>query len=556
MPLSFSDFVLHLDYQDLPETTRHTLRRSLLDTLGVAMVGSTTGMSRRVREFAHRFWAAGPDTPAARMLLDGRETSLPGAAMAGAFTIDAVDAHDGHRGAKGHAGAAVVPVLLAAAETLGARGLSLDGRDLLAAMAVGYEVSYRTALAQHATTPDYHTSGAWSAVGVAAMLARLLGLSAAQLREAVGIAEYHGPRSQMMRCIEFPTNLRDGLGWGAPGGVSAALLAELGFTGAPALTVESEDAAPFWETLGDNWEIEQTYYKPYPVCRWAHPALDGVAAMLARLLGLDATRLREAVGIAEYHGPRSQMMRCIEFPTNLRDGLGWGAPGGVSAALLAELGFTGAPALTVESADAIPFWETLGEHWEIEQTYYKPYPVCRWAHPALDGVAALLRTHDIQAGDIESIRVRTFRYATQLAGHAPQTLDEFCYGIAYPLATLAVRGQLGAAELAPDVLSDPEIQGLSQAVVLEEHTPYTELSPAERWADVTLYLRDGRVLEDRPRTARGDPGDTLTDGELVEKYHGFADPVVGAARAAEIRELSLHLDEHRDLDRWLALLHR
>lgn len=446
MPRSFNDFVLHLDYHDLPEATRRTLRRSLLDTLGVAMVGSSTEMSRRAREFAHRFWAAGPDTPAARMLLDGRETSLPGAAMAGAFTIDAVDAHDGHRGAKGHAGAAVVPALLAAAETLGARGPSLDGRDLLAAMAVGYEVSYRTALAQHATTPDYHTSGAWTAVGV--------------------------------------------------------------------------------------------------------------AAMLARLLGLDATRLREAVGIAEYHGPRSQMMRCIEFPTNLRDGLGWGAPSGVSAALLAELGFTGAPALTVESVDAVPFWETLGEHWEIEQTYYKPYPVCRWAHPALDGVAALRRAHDIQAGDIQGIRVRTFRYATQLAGHAPQTLDEFCYGIAYPLATLAVRGQLGPAELAPEVLSDPEIQGLSQAVVLEEHTPYTELSPAERWADVTLYLRDGRVLEDRPRTARGDPGDTLTDGELTEKYHGFADPVVGAARAAEIRELSLHLDEQRDLDRWLALLHR
>jgi len=446
MPRTFSDLVLHLDYHDLPDPTRHVLRRSLLDTLGVAMVGSTTDMSRRIREFAHRFWAAGPDTPSVRMLLDGREASLPGVSMAGAFTIDAVDAHDGHRGAKGHAGAAVVPALLATAQYLGARGRMLDGRALLTAMAVGYEVSYRVALAQHATTADYHTSGAWTAVGVAAMVSRLLGLDAARLREALGIAEYHGPRSQMMRCIAFPTNVRDGVGWGTPSGVSAALLAELGFTGAPAVTVEGEDAAPFWADLGERWEIQQTYYKPYPVCRWAHPALDGVAALLAG--------------------------------------------------------------------------------------------------------------HDVQAREIREIRIRTFYYATTLSRRPPATLDEFCYGIAFPVAALAVRGHLGVEELNPALLADPEIQRLGRAVVLEEHVPYTELSPAERWADVTLYLHDGRVLVDEPRTARGDPDDTLTDGELVAKYHQFADPVVGLDRAAEIRELSIGIDEQRDPRRWLELLHQ
>ena len=47
---------------------------------------------------------------------------------------------------------------------------------------------------------------------------------------------------------------------------------------------------------------------------------------------------------------RGQMMRCIDHPTMLKDGSGWGAMCGVSAAYLAADGFTGAPAVTVEDA--------------------------------------------------------------------------------------------------------------------------------------------------------------------------------------------------------------
>ena len=55
------------------------------------------------------------------------------------------------------------------------------------------------------------------------------------------------------------------------------------------------------------------------------------------------------MGIAEYHGPRSQMMRCMDHPTMVKDGSGWGAMCGVSAARMAKAGFTGAPALTLQT---------------------------------------------------------------------------------------------------------------------------------------------------------------------------------------------------------------
>ncbi len=76
----------------------------------------------------------------------------------------------------------------------------------------------------------------------------------------------------MMREIDNPTMLHDGSGWGALVGLSAAVLAEQGFIGAPAITLEAEEAAPHWANIGDFWQIENQHIKPYPICRWAHAA--------------------------------------------------------------------------------------------------------------------------------------------------------------------------------------------------------------------------------------------------------------------------------------------
>jgi 2-methylcitrate dehydratase PrpD len=110
---------------------------------------------------------------------------------------------------KGHAGAAVLPAALA----------FLDGpaaattHDLVAALAVGYEISLRAGLVLHGTASDYHSSGAWNALGAAAVGARLLGLDATATWHALGIAEYSAPRAPMMRAIAHPTMVKDSSAW-------------------------------------------------------------------------------------------------------------------------------------------------------------------------------------------------------------------------------------------------------------------------------------------------------------------------------------------------------
>jgi 2-methylcitrate dehydratase PrpD len=259
------------------------------------------------------------------------------------------------------------------------------------------------------------------------------------------------------------------------------------------------------------------------------------------MLGCESDLIREAAGIGEYHGPRSQMMRCIDFPTNVRDGVGWGAPSGIVAAYLAREGFTGAPALTCEQASE--FWADLGTAWRtVEDTSYKAYPCCRWAHPSIDAVAHLMAQHGLTHHDVAGVDITTFHNATRLAGHRPATPDEFAYGIAFPVATMIVRGQIGVPELVAATLSDPDIQRVSDCIRLIDDPHFTEISQGKRWAQVTLHTKDGRSFEDAPRTPKGDNDQPLSDTEILEKFHLFADPVLGSVRADEIADLSTRFD--------------
>jgi 2-methylcitrate dehydratase PrpD len=157
---------------DIPEDALDAAATLLIDTLGVAAGAAPMECGRIVRDHAVRFLSASAASDAAPLLFDGRMASLPGAAFALASQIDNLDAHDGLNETKGHIGCAVVPALCALAH----HRPDLTGREALAAMVIAYDVAARAAVALHTSVSDYHTSGAWNGLGVAALGCRLRGL--------------------------------------------------------------------------------------------------------------------------------------------------------------------------------------------------------------------------------------------------------------------------------------------------------------------------------------------------------------------------------------------
>ena len=88
-------------------------------------------------------------------------------------------------------------------------------------MTLGYELACRTAIAQHANTLDYHTSGSWVAVAVAGVAARMMGLTRGVNRQCDGHCRIpwpaqpndalHGPSDHGQRWLRLGRYVR-GLG--------------------------------------------------------------------------------------------------------------------------------------------------------------------------------------------------------------------------------------------------------------------------------------------------------------------------------------------------------
>lgn len=414
------DFIQHVAFADLPSDVVAQAKRCLLDLIGVAAAGSRTNAAHIACHYAATQMLSSDGH--ARILLDGRRAGAAGAAFAGATAIDAMDAHDGHALTKGHAGVAALPALLAFVDS----GHACDDREFVTCLVLGYEIGTRAGIALHSTVADYHCSGAWNALACAAIGARLLGLSSDQLRHALGMAEYWGPRGQILRACDSPSMVKDGSAWGAHAGVTAALMARAGFTGAPAITVERDDAAACWSDLGTRWLIREQYFKAYPVCRWAQPAIE--------------------------------------------------------AAL------------------------------------------------------SLQRMHRFAAGDIAKIVLESFREAVALgAGCAvPATTEDAQYSLPYPVAAALAFGRVGADEVEMPRLADPGVRHLMTLMSVVEDAEFSRRFPQERWARVRITLRDGSALVSEPAIARGNPENPLTDAEVRDKFRALAAPVLGSGPAERI----------------------
>jgi len=100
---------------------------------------------------------------------------------------------------------------------------------------------------------------------------------------------------------------------------------------------------------------------------------------------------------------------------------------------------------------------------------------------------------------------------------------------------MIVRGHIGPEELTPEVLRDPDILRISQAVRLIDDPELTARSVEKRWAEVALVLRDGRRVIDEPRTPRGDADLSLSDAEIHQKFDLLTDQILDRDRGRALK---------------------
>ena len=269
----------------------------------------------------------------------------------------------------------------------------------------------------------------------------------------------------------------------------------------------------------------------------------GGAAVAGRVLGLNKSSLRHALGIAEYHAPISPMMKGIEKPSMVKDSIGWGAMVAMASALMAQEGFTGVEPLFSESPD-IDWIKGLGNEYLILNVYFKPYAVCRWSQPAVDGLLRVVKQNDLRPQSISRIRVRTFEAAAALSCDHPKNTEEAQYNLAFPLAAALVDGQLGPRQVLPPRIFDDSLLKLADRVEVEVASEFEEVFPQKTHAEVVVHTDDGRQLSSGRVGPMWEPPDDLpTDADLEKKFIALVEPVLDTHKTQDIARMIWNLEK-------------
>ncbi len=430
----------------LPPDVAREARHRILDTLA-AMV---SGAHLKPGEMAIRYARAQGGVAEATVLTTDIRTSAVNAALANAMFAHADETDDFEPVTKAHPGSAVVPAALAMAEREGR-----SGAELVTAVTLGYDLCCRFLMA---LGPDHvrgshrsaeGTSSTMGAVGAAASLARL---DEKGMRHAVSYAaqQVSGIWS-WVRDAEHVEKAFDFSGMGARNGVTAAIMAQMGFSGV--------------------WDV-----------------LDGEHNALIAL----STESK---------------------PEEMVSG--------------------------------------LGSRFFVTETAIKPFSVGYPIQAPLDAFLKLRREHGLSEANVESIVVRLPEDGARVVNDRKMP-DVNCQHI---IALALVEGTVSFEDShSYERMADPKVKAVKARVQLVADSKLMDPA-APRSGHVEVKLRDGRSVSHFTRHAPGTKENPLDTAAVSEKARGLMAPVLGAERTEEvIRRVNAleKLKDVRELQSFLA----
>jgi 2-methylcitrate dehydratase PrpD len=436
--VTLATYAAGLRYEDLPPAVVAAAKDASIDTIAACICGSSLPWSRIVIDHAERTGPGGTSLILGRgNAVQAPAAALANGALAHAFELDSLT----RPGAGAHPGATVLPPALAIAQQQG----GISGRSLIAAFVAGNEIMIRIGRATGHTNEarGFHAPGTTGPFGAAVACAHLLGLDAAKMTNAIGIAG-----SLAGGLLEFAKG--DGgmvkrlhLGRASEAGVLAASLAASGFTG-------------------------------------PRTVLEGQFGFLR--------------------------VFCTEFnESELTKG--------------------------------------LGRDFVTTSTVLKRYPVHATAHAAVRAVRDLQTEHGFTGGDVEAITVTgNKRMVERHAIAEPADLMLAQYSIPFCVALALYREARDPESYDESALTDPQIRALTRLVRI---VPEVESGHGAMGSTVRLALSDGRHFERHVESGLLEPG------ELPDKFTRLTRGALGESGAARLFARLQKLEDETSLD-WLG----
>jgi 2-methylcitrate dehydratase PrpD len=292
-----------LTFEQLPVEAVEKLKLCILDTLGCAIFGTSLASVQKLAAMvggegcgdAVVFGSPMRTAPSVAALINGTS--------AHAFQLDEI-----HLESTLHPGSLALPAALALADG------NCTGRDLMTAVAGGYEVGIRVGLAAKGGMfkSGFHNQGTTGVFVAAAAAAQVLRLSADQMQHALGIA---GSQAAGLMAVQNGAMAKSfHSGRAAQSGVYAARLAQLGYTGIPDVLdgaygtffpsfLDDWSESALTEGLGTQWHLMRVGFKPAPAANGNITAMTAMDKIMRahRLAAMDIETVTAHVSANTLH---------------------------------------------------------------------------------------------------------------------------------------------------------------------------------------------------------------------------------------------------------------
>lgn len=268
-----SDYIKNFKYEDIPEEVVERAKMIILQTIGVSLAVNKTAYADKALYLATK--ANGGEEGTVAGWGYGTKLSLDNACFLNGTLSDALDWED--TSWTGHPAAGIIPCSWCTAEAFGK-----SGKDVIAAVVLGYEVYQRIACAIQPTLEMQKNKGwgltSWQIFGCIAPAAKIFDLDTTQINQALSLGTSWSTLPTCLHEFTMSDFYHFEHGFKARDGILITRMAEQGIKGCmdaldqkefyAELISDVEDEAWYTRNLGSQWLTMTTLLKHWPANFW------------------------------------------------------------------------------------------------------------------------------------------------------------------------------------------------------------------------------------------------------------------------------------------------
>ena len=280
----------------------------------------------------------------------------------------------------------------------------------------------------------------------------------------------------------------------------------------------------------------------------------GAAAAAGALAGLDKRQVRHLLSYtAQQVSGVACWMRDAEHVEKAFDFGGMPARNGTTSASFVSAGFTAVEDVFEGERNFYVAYgalgkperlvEDLGRRYEIMNTNIKRWSVGSPIQAPLDSLLELIRTHSIDARDVEHVEVRVSITGANTTDdrHMPDICMQ--HMVACMLLDGIVTFESSHDE---DRMRDAKVLALRKRITSIGDPELQKVMPS-RQGIVTIRMKDGRTLRHHTQAVRGTAQNPMSRAEVDEKCYHLLAPILGKNRARKLCDAVWNIEAVKDV---------